>query len=127
MAGMIRRINAPLPGFAPKVRSRGLQDLIARLNPGEQGLVDVSHSSAKATCKRIVLAWCEHATGTPYIFAVWPAASDGSASETGKSFAIVARLTEAQAETFESQRPGCTVQARNLFDDDGRPMDERAA
>jgi len=106
---MLLKRNVPLPDVAPKTRRAGLSDDIASLAPGESGVVPYSAAAVKQACKRVAIALAE--TGEAALYAVWPSTSDGTAIETGKEFALVARLTVAQRERFEKERPGSTIAA----------------
>ena len=105
---MMLKRNVPLPSFAPKSRQVGLSSDIATLEPGQSGVVPYNVNAVKQACRKYAVELAER-SNEHIAFAVWPCTSDGSADETGKKFALVARLTEAQAETYEEQRSGSTI------------------
>jgi hypothetical protein len=103
--------NVPLPAFAPPTKRTGLADDLASLAAGESAVVQYKAAAVKQACKRVVAALMDAGLPAP-TFAVWPSQADGSAAETGEDFALVAHVTDAQANVYESQKPGSTIGPR---------------
>ena len=107
---MLKR-NVPLPSNAPRTRRTGMRDDILSLAEGESGILAYAAPVVRSACKGIVANLAEVGESRAYI--VWPSNSDGTAQETGSDFALIARLSDADARKYDAESPGCVIRLRD--------------
>jgi hypothetical protein len=109
---MMLKRNVAIPDMAPVTRSRdgSIPSDIANMVIGESGIIARSAPALRSVVKSIVAKLAD--VGDIRHYAVWPSNSDGSAIETGHTFALIARLDEATAAKYESQRAGSVISGR---------------
>ena len=109
MPFIVRAANVPLPSFAPKTGKDSYARDIASLAEGESGVLAKTVSAVKQACGRIAHEYAEALEWRAFV--VYACTADGTPVQTGKAFARVFRLSEAQAAKMELDSPGSTVQA----------------